>query len=127
LALTHTKKDIVYKIDFGAFVWPGLWCFLDERVEDEMNDQEQDIRARFDHIVQLIKMFGIDRLPAKYTRHIEGRLWELRMKGKDGIARALYVTTSGQRVVVHRVFAKKTQKTPRREIKLALDRAREVP
>ena len=100
--------------------------FLDGCAEDEMNAQGQDIRARFDHIVQLVKMFGIDRLPAKYTRHIEGRLWELRMKGKDGIARALYVTTAGQRVVVLRVFAKKTQKTPRREIKLALDRAREV-
>ncbi len=48
------------------------------------------------------------------------------MRGKDGIARALYVTVAGQRVVVVRVFAKKTQKTPRREIELALARAKEV-
>jgi phage-related protein len=50
----------------------------------------------------------------------------MRMKGKDGIARALYVTAWQQRVVIVRVFVKKAQKTPRREIKLALDRAREV-
>jgi phage-related protein len=47
------------------------------------------------------------------------------MKGKDGIARAVYVTASNQRVVV-RVFPKKTQKTPRREIELAHARAKEV-
>ena len=48
------------------------------------------------------------------------------MKGKDGIARAFYVTALSQRVVIVRVFTKKTQKTPRREISLALERAKEV-
>jgi phage-related protein len=48
------------------------------------------------------------------------------MKGRDGIARALYVTAVGRRAMVVRVFAKKTQKTPRREIELALRRAKEV-
>jgi phage-related protein len=50
----------------------------------------------------------------------------MRLKGKDGIARAIYVTARGQRVVVVRVFVKKTQKTPRREIELALKRAKDV-
>ena len=40
------------------------------------------------------------------------------MKGKDGISRAIYVTATGQRVVVVRVFVKKTQKIPKREIDL---------
>lgn len=48
------------------------------------------------------------------------------MKGKDGISRALYVTVRDKRVVVVRVFVKKTQKTPRREIDLALQRAKEI-
>jgi phage-related protein len=48
------------------------------------------------------------------------------MKGKDGISRAVYVTARGRRVVVVRVFVKKTQKTPRHEIDIALERAREV-
>jgi len=50
----------------------------------------------------------------------------MRMKGKDGISRAVYVTAKGRRVVVLRVFLKKTQKTPRREIEIALERAREL-
>jgi phage-related protein len=48
------------------------------------------------------------------------------MKGKDGISRALYVTVVGRRVVVVRVFIKKTQKTPNRKIELALQRAKEI-
>jgi phage-related protein len=40
----------------------------------------------------------------------------MRVKGNDGFARAIYVTAAGRRVVVVRVFVKKAQKTPRREI-----------
>ena len=50
----------------------------------------------------------------------------MRLKGKDGIARAAYVTASGRRVVVVHVFAKKTRKTPRHDIETALRRAKEV-
>jgi phage-related protein len=55
-----------------------------------------------------------------------GLLWEMRMRGKDGISRAIYITAKGQRVVVVRVFVKKGDKTPSREIDLALQRAKEV-
>ena len=50
----------------------------------------------------------------------------MRLKGRDGIARAAYVTVRERRVVVVHVFRKKTQKTPRREIDVALRKAREV-
>ena len=61
-----------------------------------------------------------------HVKHLEGPLWEMRMKGRDGISRAIYVTARGRRVVVVRVFVKKTQKTPRRELDLALERAKKV-
>jgi len=50
----------------------------------------------------------------------------MRLTGRDGIARALYVTAIGKRVIVVRAFVKKTQKTPPAEIALALRRAKEV-
>lgn len=50
----------------------------------------------------------------------------VRMLGRDGIARAIYVAASDRRVVILRVFTKKTQRTPRREIEIALPRAEEV-
>jgi phage-related protein len=49
----------------------------------------------------------------------------MRLRGRSGIARALYITAVG-RVVILRVFVKKTQATPRREIELARQRAREA-
>ena len=66
--------------------------FLDDRVEQELDDQPKDIRAKFDRIRELIQEHGLQRIPGKYVSHIKDRLWELRLKGKDGIARALYVT-----------------------------------
>jgi len=100
--------------------------FYHHAAAEELADQPEDIRAKLDYIVQLVTRFGLERIPAKYARHLQQRLWEFRLKGKDGIARALYVTAHGQRIVVVRIFTKKTQKTPRREIELAFARAREM-
>ena len=63
---------------------------------------------------------------APHVKHLTGPLWEMRLRGRDGISRALYVTVRDKRVVVVRVFLKKTRKTPRQEINLALRRAKEV-
>jgi phage-related protein len=48
------------------------------------------------------------------------------MTGRDGISRAIYVTATGQRIVIVRAFVKKTQQTPRRELDIARRRAKEV-
>ena len=85
-----------------------------------------DMQARLDRLLGLIAAHGLHKLPSKTVKHIDGDLWELRIKGKDGIARAFYVTLVGQRVVIVRVFVKKTQRTPPREIRLAQQRATEV-
>ena len=82
--------------------------------------------GQFKYISQLIEEFGVERVREPHVKHLRGPLWELRMKGKDGISRAYYVTAVGRRVVVVRVFIKKSQKTPSREIELALKRAKEI-
>ena len=76
--------------------------------------------------MELIQGYGLERLREPHVKHLEGPLWAMRMKGRDGISRAIYVTATGSRVVVILVFVKKTQKTPRREIDQALDRVREM-
>lgn len=100
--------------------------FLDGRVRDELAALPRDIRTRFERIVSLIQTHGLERVREPYVKHLEGPVWEMRMKGKDGIARAAYVTATGKRVVVVHVFGKKTQKTPRHDIEIALKRAKEV-
>jgi phage-related protein len=99
---------------------------LDDRVRNELEALPPDMKARFRRIVELIQGYGLERVHEPHIKHLEGPLWEMRMKGKDGISRAAYVTAKGRRVVVVRVFVKKTQKTPRREIEIALQRAQEV-
>lgn len=74
----------------------------------------------------MIEQLGLAGMREPYVKHLQGKLWEMRMIGRDGIARAIYVTATGQRVVIVRAFRKKTQKTPRSEIELALDRAEQV-
>jgi phage-related protein len=87
---------------------------LDARVRDELEALFFEMRARFRRIAELIQVHGLEAMR------------EMRMKGRDGISRAIYVTARNRRVVVVRVFVKQTRKTPRREIDLALERAREV-
>jgi phage-related protein len=48
------------------------------------------------------------------------------MKGRDGIARAIYVTAAGERIVVVHAFDKKSQKTPTRALEVARERAKQV-
>ena len=100
--------------------------FLDSAALAELEAMPVDIKARFARIVDLIEGHGLERVGEPHLKHLEGKLWEMRMKGRDGIARSLYVTASGRRVVVLRTFVKKTQKTPRREMALALERAKEL-
>ena len=99
---------------------------LNDAVDRELRALAPDMRARFARICELIAAVGLERMGAPHVRHLTGPLWEMRLSGRDGISRALYVAARGRRVVVVRAFVKKTRRTPRREIELALRRAGEV-
>ena len=105
-----------------------MWSieFLDDLVAAELRALPADQIARFLRIGDMIQSLGLERVGEPHVKHIEGPLWEMRLKGRDGISRALYVVARPKRVVVVRVFVKKTQKTPRRDIVLALKRAEGV-
>ena len=99
---------------------------LNETVDSELADLPEDMQARFVRIAELIEAVGLANVREPHVKHIRGSIWEIRLKGKAGIARALYVAVTGQRVVVVRVFVKKTEKTPNSEIEIALERAKEL-
>lgn len=90
--------------------------------EKEIASLADDIQARFLHVSELLEELGPQRVNEPHVKKLRGKLWEMRMKGKDGIARAIYFAATGRRLVVVRVFVKKTQKTPNREIDLAIER-----
>ncbi len=77
-------------------------------------------------LLDLVVDHGLDQMREPHVKHLDGKLWELRVSAQEGIARGLYVTMEGRRVVVLHVFAKKTQRTPQRAIALALERLKEL-
>ena len=99
---------------------------LNDTVAAEIAALPADMQARFLRLAERIVSAGLNSLSEPHVRHLEGKLWELRLTGRDGIARALYVTAIGRRLIIVRAFVKKTQKTPRAEIELALQRAKEI-
>jgi phage-related protein len=100
--------------------------FLDEKVEGEADELPVDMRAKLERIVRLLEEFGVSAAREPYVKSLGSGLFEMRITGKDGIARAVYVHATGRRLVIVLVFIKKTQKTPDHVLKLARARAKEV-
>lgn len=92
---------------------------LNADVDAELEALPDDQRAKFIWISELIQTHGLHNVRGPYVKVLGKGLWEMRMKGRDGISRAIYVTEKPKRVIVLRVFVKKTQKTPRKEIKVS--------
>jgi phage-related protein len=99
---------------------------LNAVVDAELAELPPDMRARLVRIAELIESVGLPNVREPHVRHIRGPLWEIRLKGQAGTARAIYVTARERRVVILRAFVKKTQKTPPAEIELATQRSREL-
>lgn len=99
---------------------------LNAIVDAEITGLPVDQRARLVRVTELIAAVGPHNLPRDMVKHLEEKLWEIRVQAASGISRAIYVTVTGQRVVIVRAFVKKTQKTPQRELEIARARAKEV-
>ena len=84
------------------------------------------LQARFLRLMEMVETVGLDQIHEPHVKHLDGKLWELRAKAPEGIARGIYVAVTGRRVVVLHVFAKKTQKTPKAALELARERMKEV-
>jgi len=87
--------------------------------ERELKALPDDLQGKFLHVAGLLPEFGPARVGLPHVLPLGEKLWEMRMAGQNRIARALCFAASGRRLVVIRVFVKKAQKTPRREIALA--------
>ena len=84
------------------------------------------LRARLLRLLETVENVGLETLRAPHVKHLDGKLWELRVRADGGIARGIYVTAAGRRVVVLHVFAKKSRKTPRRALATARERMKQV-
>ena len=95
-------------------------------VDAEIEALPVALRARMLRLLEVVENVGLEALRAPHVRHLDGKLWELRARAEGGIARGIYVTAAGRRVVVLHVFAKKSRRTPRRALATARERMRQV-
>ena len=99
--------------------------YFNEKVEKAILKMPAGILARYLHLTELMIEFG-PNLGMPHTRSLKEKLFELRIKAKEGIGRAFFCTKIGKRIIILHSFVKKSQKTPEKELKIARKRLIEV-
>jgi len=99
--------------------------FYSDVVYDDIMQWPNKIKSRFIWLVDLMKEHGAD-LGMPHTRALGDGLFELRIKGQEGIGRAFFCYSVDRRIIILHGFIKKTQKIPQKELTLAKERLKEV-
>jgi phage-related protein len=99
--------------------------YYNETVEAELDACPVGLRARFRALSVRMEEYG-PNLGMPHTRALGNGLFEIRAKAEEGIGRAFFCTMVGRKIVILHSFIKKTDKTPKRELDIALTRQKEV-
>ena len=99
--------------------------YYSETVRLEIEALPVGIRAAYARLTELLEEFGLD-LCLPHARPMGKGFYELRPRGREGIARVFYCALIGRRIVLLHVFLKKTPGTPKRDLAIARHRQREV-
>lgn len=99
--------------------------YYNEAVRVEIDALPLTLRVRYAVLTDRMAEHGAN-LGEPHTEAFGGGLFELRLKGAEGIARVFYCTMVGRRIVMLHSFVKKTQKTPPSERRIAESRLKEI-
>ncbi|MGL4503404.1 MAG: type II toxin-antitoxin system RelE/ParE family toxin [Planktothrix sp.] len=94
---------------------------------DWFSEQDPKVQAKFARIFGLLQEKGI-AVGMPHVRPItNSKLFEIRVEQQTNIYRIFYIAYTGQRFILLHGFQKKTQTTPRRELKFAEKRLNDLP
>lgn len=114
----RNKYVIVRLVDYSI-------SYYSASVQTEILNLPDTLAARY--VVLTRRMLALGPNPGEpHTKAFGDGLFELRLKGAEGIARVFYGTVVSRRIVILHSFIKKSQKTPRRELEIAERRLKEV-
>ena len=100
-------------------------AYYSESVQEQILDLPDTLAARY--IVLTRRMVAIGpNLGEPHTKAFGDGLFELRLKGAEGIARVFFCTQIGKRIVILHSFIKKSDRTPQRELDVAHTRLKEI-
>jgi len=87
-------------------------------IDEYLRSLQAKDRARVSRAILLLEDYG-PALRMPHARHLEGKVWELRIDGRPNSYRVLYAGVPGRKFVLLHVLAKKTDKTPKQDIETA--------
>ncbi|MDA8431239.1 MAG: type II toxin-antitoxin system RelE/ParE family toxin [Geobacteraceae bacterium] len=99
--------------------------YYNETVEAELDSWPVGLCARFRALSVRMEEYG-PNLGMPHTRALGDGLFEIRAKAEEGIGRVFFCTMVGRKIIILHSFIKKTDKTPKRELDIALTRQKEV-
>ena len=99
--------------------------YYNEVVESNILTLPKTLQARFFSLTDRMEIYD-SNLGEPHTKAFGNGLFELRLKGAEGIARVFYCTLVSHRIVMLHSFVKKTQKTSLKERRIAETRMNEV-
>ena len=100
-------------------------AYYSESVQEQILQLPDTLAARY--VVLTRRMIALGpNLGEPHTTAFGDGLFELRLKGAEGIARVFFCTLIGKRIVMLHSFIKKSDRTPIREREVAEARLKEV-
>lgn len=93
-------------------------------VEDFLNNLNPKMRAKMYGLLEILQEKG-NMLREPYSKHLDDGIFELRCKFGTDITRVLYFFYYEGKIILTNGFVKKTQKTPKEEIKTAKERRKD--
>lgn len=99
--------------------------YYNEGVIAEVRGWPEKMRGKYLHTVELIETHGA-QLGKAFTKPLKAGLFEIRVKAKEGIGRAFFCYELKHEIIILHAFRKKAQKTPRKELNIAMNRMRQV-
>jgi phage-related protein len=99
--------------------------YYSEGVQEQLLELPDTLAARYVVLTRRMVALG-PNLGEPHTKSFGNGLFELRLKGAEGIARVFFCTLVGKRIVMLHSFIKKTERTPARDLEIAVVRMKEV-
>ena len=99
--------------------------YYSDDLQEQISELPDTLAARY--VVLTRRMIALGpNLGEPHTKAFGNGLFELRLKGVEGIARVFFCTLVGKRIVMLHSFVKKSDRTPVRERVLAENRMKEI-
>ena len=99
--------------------------FFNDAVYKETMNLPSSVLAQLLRVFDLAEIYGAN-LGRPHSAPLGDGLFEFRAKGKEGIARSIFVCVADRKIVILHSIIKKSPKIPKKDLDLAKKRAKEL-